>query len=65
MTSRAQVAAKLLRVLEEGEFQPVDSVAPIPMNARIIAATNRDLIEEVKAGRLRPDLFYRLHALSR
>ena len=56
--------AKLLRVLEEGEFQRLGSVRPRPMEARIIAATNRDLIEEVRAGRFRPDLFYRLHVLN-
>jgi formate hydrogenlyase transcriptional activator len=52
---------KLLRVLQEGEFERVGSSKPIRVNVRIIAATNRNLAEAVKAGLFRPDLFYRLN----
>jgi len=51
---------KLLRVLQEREFMRVGGTRPIRTNARIVAATARDLKEEVKEGRFRDDLFYRL-----
>jgi Nif-specific regulatory protein len=51
---------KLLRVLQEGEFERVGSSKPIKVNVRIIAGTNRNLKEAVKAGSFRSDLFYRL-----
>jgi transcriptional regulator with PAS, ATPase and Fis domain len=53
--------AKLLRVLEYGEFERVGGVKGIRVDVRIIAATNKDLEEEVKRGRFREDLFFRLN----
>ena len=52
--------ARLLRVIESRTFKRVGSVRELPMNARIVAATNRDLNREVEAGRFRFDLFQRL-----
>ena len=56
--------AKLLRVLEEGEYLRVGSTEVLRVNARIIAATNRDLVKEVAAKRFRDDLYHRLDVLS-
>jgi Nif-specific regulatory protein len=52
----------LLRVLETKSFRPLGADEPIKVDVRVIAATNRDLEQEVKAGRFRKDLFYRLGA---
>jgi DNA-binding NtrC family response regulator len=56
--------AKLLRVTQEGRFNRVGSNIELKTNARILAATNRNLEEEVKAGRFREDLFYRLNVVE-
>ncbi|WP_017727833.1 sigma-54-dependent Fis family transcriptional regulator [Halalkalibacterium ligniniphilum] len=53
----------LLRVLEEGEVVPVGAQKPIPLNVRVVAATNRDLLTAVENGQFRRDLFYRLNIL--
>src|SRR6267154_4052303 len=52
---------KLLRAIQEGEVEPVGGRKTIKVDVRIISATNRNLIDDVKHGRFREDLFYRLH----
>jgi chemotaxis protein methyltransferase CheR len=56
-----ELQAKLLRVLETGEFERLGESRTLKTDARIVAATNRDLEEEVAAGRFRKDLWYRLN----
>jgi DNA-binding NtrC family response regulator len=56
--------AKLLRVLEHGEFLRVGGTKPVNVDVRIIAATNRDLALSMKEGTFRPDLFYRLNVVT-
>jgi transcriptional regulator with GAF, ATPase, and Fis domain len=56
-----EIQAKLLRVLEEGRFERLGSTKPIKVDVRILAATNRDLEPEIRAGKFRKDLYYRLN----
>ena len=57
----ADMQVKLLRVLQEGEVDPIGAKRPVKVDVRVISATNRDLAEEVKNGGFREDLFYRLN----
>jgi len=57
------IQAKFLRVLQERQFYPVGSDQPLDVNVRVIVATNKDLEEQVRQGRFREDLFYRIHVI--
>jgi two-component system nitrogen regulation response regulator NtrX len=59
----AEAQAKLLRAIESGQIERIGGERPIPVNVRIIAATNRDLAAEMAAGRFRDDLYYRINVL--
>ena len=59
-----QLQAKLLRVTQDGRFQRIGSNTEIRVNARLLAATNRNLEDEVRNGRFREDLFYRLNVFE-
>lgn len=56
--------AKLLRALQEHAIRPVGGISEIPVNVRVVAATNRNLAEEIQRGRFRQDLLYRLAVLT-
>ena len=58
------VQVKLLRFLQEGEIERLGGAGAIKVDARVVAATNRDLLQQVREGRFREDLFYRLNVIS-
>ena len=60
----ASIQVKLLRVLQQREVIPVGATEAVAVDTRVLAATNRDLEEEIKRGSFRPDLFYRLNVIA-
>ena len=59
-----ETQAKVLRVIQESHIERVGGIHPIPVDLRFIAATNKDLLQMVEAGKFRQDLFYRMHVFS-